>query len=421
MEHSLGQARDSKRFFYGWYMVGAGASLQFLLAGLMTQSFGAYVAVLQAERGWSKTALSGAAALQQMEAAILGPLLGWLIDRFGPQGIIRFGIVVFGCGLMLLSQTDSLLAFYGAFLVMAVGASCCGLFPINVALIHWFERWRARALSSMSIGLALGGISVPAVAWSLSTYGWRVTAFASGVIAIVVGLPIAMVIKRRPEDHGTTVDGLPSATPAVAGATAAHPAQRDFTAREALRTSAFWLLSLGHGFALFVVHAVSVHSITHMKQGLGYTLEQASFVYTLLTLSQIGGVCIGWLIGDRYEKRLIAAGCMLMHMTGLLLLTYAVNAAMVLAFAVLHGAAWGLRGPFMQALRADYFGRSAIGMILGLSLMIVVVGQVGGPMIAGAFADLTGNYRTGFTILALLAGLGSLFFVLATKPARPLK
>jgi len=421
MEHSLGQARDSKRFFYGWYMVGAGASLQFLLAGLMTQSFGAYVAVLQAERGWSKTALSGAAALQQMEAAILGPLLGWLIDRFGPQGIIRFGIVVFGCGLMLLSQTDSLLAFYGAFLVIAVGASCCGLFPINVALIHWFERWRARALSSMSIGLALGGISVPAIAWSLSTYGWRVTAFASGVIAIVVGLPLAMVIRRRPEDHGDTVDGLPPVTPAAGNTAGALDPRRDFTAGEALRTGAFWLLSLGHGFALFVVHAVSVHSITHMKQDLGYTLEQASFVYTLLTLSQIGGVCIGWLIGDRYEKRLIAAACMLMHMSGLLLLTYAFNAAMVLAFAVLHGAAWGLRGPFMQALRADYFGRSAIGMILGLSLMIVVVGQVGGPMIAGVLADLTGNYRTGFTILALLAGLGSLFFVLARKPERPLK
>ena len=421
MEHSLGQARDSKRFFYGWYMVGAGASLQFLLAGLMTQSFGAYVAVLQAERGWSKTALSGAAALQQMEAAILGPLLGWLIDRFGPQGIIRFGIVVFGCGLMLLSQTDSLLAFYGAFLVIAVGASCCGLFPINVALIHWFERWRARALSSMSIGLALGGISVPAIAWSLSTYGWRVTAFASGVIAIVVGLPLAMIIRRRPEDHGDTVDGLPPVTPAAGNTAGALDPRRDFTAGEALRTGAFWLLSLGHGFALFVVHAVSVHSITHMKQDLGYTLEQASFVYTLLTLSQIGGVCIGWLIGDRYEKRLIAAACMLMHMSGLLLLTYAFNSAMVLAFAVLHGAAWGLRGPFMQALRADYFGRSAIGMILGLSLMIVVVGQVGGPMIAGVLADLTGNYRTGFTILALLAGLGSLFFVLARKPERPLK
>src|SRR5919204_4833016 len=274
VENSLGQARDSKRFYYGWYMVGAGASLQFLLAGLMTQSFGAYVAVLQAERGWSKTALSGAAALQQMESAILGPALGWIIDKFGPQGVIRFGIVVFGGALMLLSQTDSLPAFYGAFLVMAIGASCCGLFPINVALIHWFDRWRARALSSMSIGLALGGISVPLVAWSLSNFGWRATAFASGVIAILVGFPLAMVIKRRPEDYGYTVDGLPPLAPAVTGAAAAPDPRRDFTAGEALRTSAFWLLSLGHGFALFVVHAVSVHSITHMKQGLGYTLEQ---------------------------------------------------------------------------------------------------------------------------------------------------
>src|SRR3982750_4970584 len=89
----------------------AGSAMQFLQSGLMTQSFGAYVAVLQAERGWSKTALSGAAALQQMESAMLGPLLGWFIDRFGPQGMIRVGVVIFGGGLMLLSQTDTLPAF----------------------------------------------------------------------------------------------------------------------------------------------------------------------------------------------------------------------------------------------------------------------------------------------------------------------
>jgi sugar phosphate permease len=261
---------------------------------------------------------------------------------------------------------------------------------------------------------------VPVVAWSLQTFGWRATAFSSGVIAIVVGFPLAMVIRRRPEDYGETVDGLaPKAY--VEGEPAQLGPRRDFTASEAVRTPAFWLLSLGHGFALLVVHAMSVHSITHMNQGLGYSVERASLVYTLLTLSQMGGVGIGWLIGDRYDKRLIAAICMLMHMTGLLLLTYAFTAAMVLAFAVLHGAAWGLRGPFMQALRADYFGRSAIGMILGLSLMIVVVGQIGGPMIAGVLADHTGNYRVGFTILALLAGLGSLFFVLAKKPELPLR
>src|SRR3954468_16773568 len=110
------------RIFYGWWMVAAGTGLQFLQSALLMQSFGAYVAVLRDDRGWSKTALSGAAALQQMEVAILGPVIGWAIDRFGPQGMIRVGVVLFGCGLMLLSQTDTLPTFYAAFIVIALGA-----------------------------------------------------------------------------------------------------------------------------------------------------------------------------------------------------------------------------------------------------------------------------------------------------------
>jgi sugar phosphate permease len=410
-----------RRIFHGWYMVAAATGLQFLQAGLMMQSFGAYVAVLSEERGWSKTALSGAAALHQMEVAVLGPALGWMLDRFGPRRFVRAGVVMFGLGLMGLSRVDTLPQFYAAFVLIALGVSCCGFFPLNVALIHWFERWRARAISSMSIGLALGGIMVPLVALSLQTYGWRATAFVSGIIAIVVGFPLASVIRNRPEDVGEVVDGVSPVHSLGERQTVEEPAAtRDFTAREALRTQAFWLLSLGHGFALFVVQAVVVHSIAHLKEGLGYSIEQAALVYMLVTVSQIGGVGIGWLIGDRYDKRLIAAACMLMHGTGLLLLTYAVYWPMVLGFAVLHGAAWGLRGPFMQALRADYFGRSAIGMILGLSFLVIMVGQIGGPMIAGLLADATGNYQAGFTLLALLAVLGSVFFLAARRPARPL-
>jgi MFS family permease len=403
-------------------MVGAGCGLQFLQAGLLHHAFGGYVAVLQDDRGWSKTALSGAAALQQMEAAILGPILGWIMDRFGPQGVIRVGVFLFGGGFMLLSRVETLLQFYAAFIVVALGSSLCGFFPVNVALIHWFERKRARALSAMSIGLALGGIFVPAVGWSLVTYGWRATAFASGVIAIVAGFPLAMVMRRRPEDHGETVDGLPPATDSKAHSVEQPVcASRDFTAREAVRTPAFWLLSLGHGFALFVVGAVSVHAIAHMKEALGYTVSAAAAIITLLTICQIVGVMVGWVIGERYEKRFIAAACMLMHALGLLCLTYATGLPWLVAFTALHGVAWGLRGPFMQAIRADYFGRSAIGMILGLSFMIIVIGQIGGPMIAGVLADATGNYRLGFTLLALLAALGSMFFVLAKRPARPLR
>jgi sugar phosphate permease len=409
-----------KRLFHGWWMVGAGCAMQFLQSCLLLQAFGAYVAILRDDMGWTKTQLAGAAALHQVEAAVLGPVLGWVIDRFGTQGVIRTGVVVFGIGFMLLSQIETLLGFYGAFIVVALGASLGGFFPLNVALIHWFERKRARALSSMQFGFALGGIAMPAVAWSLATYGWRPTAFASGVLIIVLGFPLSLVMRRRPEDFGERVDGEPAPAPQSASATdEPAPPTRDFTAREALHTPAFWLLALGHGFALFVVSAVNVHAITHMKEGLGYSLEAASFVILLQTLSQIGGIAAGWFVGDRYDKRMLSAACMFMHMAGLLSLTYAVNHAMVIAFAVMHGFGWGLRGPFMQALRADYFGRSAIGMILGLSFMIVVLGQIGGGMISGILADATGNYRAGFTVVALLAGLGSVFFLIARKPALP--
>ena len=363
----------------------------------MTQSFGAYFAVLRDDRGWTKTELSGAAALQQMEAAILGPLLGWFIDRFGPQGVIRAGVVMFGIGFMLLSYIDSLLAFYGAFVVIALGASLCGFFPLNVALIHWFERYRARALSSLPIGIALGGLTVPLVAWSLATYGWRATAFASGIITIV-GRPAALdghsgAARRTTAKWSRRNRFAPGGRKACRGR---NRSARDFTAREALRTPAFWLLSLGHGFALFVVHAVNVHAITHMKEGLGYTIEAASFVIMLLTL--VAARRRGDRLADRRPLRQapplrrLHAGP---HGRAAASSPTRRGAAMIVAFAVLHGTAWGLRGPFMQAIRADYFGRSAIGMILGLSFMIIVIGQIGGPMIAGILADMTGNYRAG--------------------------
>jgi MFS family permease len=146
-------------------------------------------------------------------------------------------------------------------------------------------------------------------------------------------------------------------------------------------------------------------------------VAQASFFITLMTMGQAAGVGIGVLIGDRFDKRYVAAACMLMHGAGLLMLTYAVHTLMLLAFAALHGVAWGLRGPFMQAIRADYFGRQAIGMIMGLSAAVIALGQIAGPLVAGAAADTFGNYRIGFTLLALTAAFGSLLFILARKPA----
>ena len=405
-----------KNVFYGWRIVAAGSVINALISAFLNQSFGAYVAVLTEEKGWSKTALSGAASVRPVEAAFLGPVLGWTMDRFGAQRMIRMGVILLGLGFMLLSQIDTLVGLYLAFLVIALGSSFCGNFPLNVVVIHWFEKKRARALSAGWLGSAAGGLIVPLIAWGMHVYGWRAAAFASGLIFIIASWPLAKVMRGRPEDMGETVDGLPP-EPTKKGEPAAKPShERGHTAKEALLGAPFWLISFGHCFALFAVIAVNVHAISHIKESLNYTISEAALYYTLVLVFQVGGIFLGWVLGDKYDKRHIAACCMFAHMAGLLLLAYATGPVMLVLFTALHGTAWGLRGPFMAAMRADYFGRKEIGMILGLSALVVVLGQVGGPMLAGVLADMFGNYRAAFTVLALMAGGGSVFFLVLKKP-----
>jgi MFS family permease len=416
--------------YYGWRMAAAGAGLQFLVSALLVQAFGAYVAVLAAEFGWSRTALAGGAAIQSLEGALIGPVLGWLIDRIGPRAVVRAGVVTFALGFLAFSTVETIPGFYAAVTLIAIGGSMSGYFPLSVCLMHFFERRRARALSLMSLGLAAGGLALPLLSWSIAAFGWRATCVGAAGVILVLGWPLASVLRRHPSEVGQEVDGEPRpATPAhPSPAPSVHPTppptpvpapamKEGLTASQALRTQAFWLLAIGHGLALLVVTAVNVHAISHMKQELGYSLPQASFIITLMTVAQGAGMLLGAAVGDRWSKRHIAALCMVAHMVGLLMLAYAVHVSMLVVFAVLHGMAWGLRGPLMQALRADFFGVREIGMIMGLSAVVISIGQVVGPLVAGLAYDWTGHYQSGFVLLALLAGGGSVMFLRARPPA----
>ena len=276
-------------------------------------------------------------------------------------------------------------------------------------------------MSTVMLGMVLGGFVAPVVAWSLQTYGWRRTAFVSGVLALLVGWPLAGQLHRRPADLGQHVDGIdPQAPGTAAAATTATPRTvvRDATVREALRSRTFWLLGLGHASSLLVVSTINVHAITHIKEGLGYSLTQAASILTVQTVAYGVGVFASGVLGDRWNKAHMSAGCLLLHALALVTLAHAMSWGAVLAAGMAHGFAWGLRGPLMNALRADHFGRESIGTILGLSMLIVLLGQVGGPLIAGVLADATGSYRLGFTVLAALAGLGSCFFMMVPRSPR---
>ena len=417
------------RVFYGWWIVASGFSIQMLVTSLVLHSFTAYFPLLQAQFGWSRTLLSGAFSLSRAESGLLGPVQGWLIERLGPRTVTRLGIVMLGVGFMLFSRIDSVLSYYLTFALMAIGASLATYLTVSSTVVNWFIKKRALAIGLTMSGFGFGGLLVPIVAWSLLTFGWRDTAFYSGVLVLLLGLPIAQIMRRTPEEYGYLPDGdverAPDQMPAShladerATAAAVGEGNADFTLREAMRTSSFWLLSVGHGLAVLTVGAVSLHLIPHVVDSVGLSIQTAAGAVATMTAFNIVGQLGGGFLGDRVNKRALAAGCMLLHSAAMIILAYATSIVPVFIFAVMHGLAWGTRGPMMTTIRADYFGRTHFASIMGFSSLIVMLGMIGGPLFAGIMADITDSYTTGFVVIAILTATGSVFFALSSRPNQP--
>ena len=185
-----------RNLFVGWWLLGAAVAVQVLPASFLMHSYSAYAVVMQLEFGWSITVFATAFAAQQLVFGLLGPFQGWLLLRFGPQRMIRVGLVIFALGLALLSQVRDLPLFYIALLIASCGGSLAGFLSLNTAVVNWFIRHRSLALAMIQIGISAGGLIAPAIAWSLTTQGWRFTALVSAVLALLVGLPLAMLIRE---------------------------------------------------------------------------------------------------------------------------------------------------------------------------------------------------------------------------------
>ena len=411
--------RPRGRVFHGWWIVSGAAGIQFLSGSLWMQSFGAYNALLQADFGWSSTVIGGAFALTRIESGLLGPLQGWLVDRFGPRLILRVGLVAFAVGFMLFGTMNSIAMFYASFALIALGSSLGGFATLMVSIVNWFNRHRAKAVAVSQLGYSFGGLCVPIVILSLEMFGWRTTALGSGVVVLLLGLPLVQLVRHRPDEIGDVPDGTSEPAPS---ATPHHQSVPDFTTRQALATRAFWFISIGHALALLTVSTAMAYTVPHLAQhgGLEFTLRQAGYVVALMTACQMGGQLLGGWLGDRVEKHLLCVGCMIAHGTGFLLLALASNIGMVVAFAILHGLGWGVRGPLMVALRADYFGTTSFGTIMGFSSLIVMLGMTAGPLVAGIMADMSGSYVSGFALLGSCSLLGAILFAAAKRPRPPL-
>lgn len=401
-----------KKLFYGWWIVLAGFCLQMLQGALLFHGFGAYILPLQGEFGWKRAEISGVFSMVRAESGLLGPLQGWLISRFGPRCIMQVGMTLFGAGFWLLAEIDSLISLYLSFALIALGASLGGFMSISSTIANWFVRRRSIALGLMLAGMGMGGTLVPLLIHAIATLGWRATAQISGAVIVVLGLPLAQIMRWRPEDHGYAPDG-----DGTAGSEEELAEEPSFTVRQALRTPAFWLLSLGHGSALLAVGTVLTHQIPHMVEGLGMSQQAAAVNVALLVWVVMVGQLTGGYVGDRVNKRLVMFVCMWLHVGGLLVFALADSAWEARLFAMLHGTAWGVRGTLINAIRADYFGRVSYAAITGYATLIIMIGMTLGPLFAGFMYDWQGHYQTAFIVLAVLVGLGSGAFLAARKPA----
>lgn len=404
--------------FFGWKIAIASAIILALQSSLILQAFGNYSVVLQDRFGWSKTTISVAYSFNRAESGLLGPLHGWMLQRFGTKRVMQVGAVVIVIGFAWFSQINSPLWFVVSFFVIAVGAGLTGFMTVNTEVVHWFERHRAKALSLTGLGIAAGGLFAPFFVIALTQLGWRTTAVISGLLLGSVTLALSQMFGSSPAERGLPLDGIEKPSLTIERGVAPMPMVH-LTAHQALRTSTFWYLAIGHAAALLVVGSVIAHLSLFLTEEKGYTLQGVSYVLAGITVTQIMGIAAGGVLGDRLDKRWLSTGAMFGHVTGLLMLTFATSAIMIFGFVVLHGLAWGMRGSLMSAMRADYFGSTAFAQIMGYTSIVLMFGMVGGPLLTGIMADITGSYEIGFMILAALASVGSVTFLLAKPPSPP--
>jgi len=406
-------AASSPRRFLGWDTVVGGATLQTLHTALFFASFGVYVVAWNEDLGWSRTATSTGFAIATIVGGALSILIGRLLDRVGVRRVVAAGLAGFIVALLSLSFATTIVHFYLAMAAWGLAIAMSGFLSITTAVVPWFAARRSTAIALMTLGVSIGGLFVPLIADAVLAWGWRTTLRAEALLLAVLIVPIIILMRKPPEAYGQEPDG-PGATRAKVGGGSA--AGESLTLAAALRTRAFWLLAVGHASALVLVNAVNVHLVPALVEGGSFDLARAARVVTVMTLVTGVGQLMGGPIGDRFDKRKVATIAMWTHAMAFALLAVEANLWTGFAFAGLHGFAWGVRGPLMTSLRADYFGAKYFASIMGVTMTILMAGQLAGPIVAGFLADLTGSYQPAFFTLAVFGAVASFAYWFARPP-----
>ena len=404
--------------FYGWRMVAAASALRVLGSGLHSFGFTVFFLPLSQDLGLSRTATSLAFSLARAEGAIEGPIVGHLLDRYGPKPVMLAAVLLMGIGYMVLSMVDSYTTFLIVYLGLISLAHSGGFMHAPMVLINtWFIRKRARAITISSAAFGLGGVLIaPCLSIIVHVWGWRWGAITAGLLFLFVGLPLCSTIRRSPESMGLLPDGeahLPRERGTGATEVASH-FESDVTVGEALRSFAFWASVIGAGIRNAAYHAVSVHFIPLMVwKGLNQH-EAALLLSGLAFLGMASTLLFGWLADKANKPRMLAlilfagAGSTLLPIYGNSLPLLALFTMLFASVEATYSVGWALVG--------DLFGRKHYAKIRGYMSLFYTWGGVAGPVVAGAIFDRWATYEPLLWTLTVLFVMSGCFYGAMMKP-----
>jgi len=404
-----------RRLFYGWWIVVACFFISLYVGGVVFYGFTTLIEPLADEFGWSYTQISFAASLRGMEMGILAPLVGMLVDRWGPRRLLFGGLIIASLGLMLLSRTTSLGMFYGAFVLMAIGMSTCSSTVVMTAVANWFRRKIGIATGIMICGYGFSGLLIPVIVNLIDTYEWRMTLALLTIGLLAVCLPLSLLVRHKPEQYGYLPDGEMSNIAISNSLNTAQTVEVDVGAKQAVKSRTFWHIALALMCQFVILSAVVTHVMPYLSS-IGFTRAISGLVAAGIPLASIGGrLGLGWL-GDKVDKRRVAAGAFALMCGGLLCFGFisAGDTRLLVTFLILFGIGYGGNNTLRASLIREFFGRSKFGTIHGFTVGIMALGTIAGPPLAGYVFDNWGSYQPIWFVFAGLAVVALL--TVATTP-----
>jgi MFS family permease len=388
------------------------AALAFIILGFtrgLHSSFGVFYVALLDNFSWSRGATAGVFSLVLAVDAILSPIVGTLLDRFGTKRIVFSGCLVLAAGLFLSSAIDSLWEFYIFFgLVSAIGITFTGMVPHVFLISEWFASNRGSAIGFVYAGTGLGIlILAPLSEWLLSTWGWAPAFQTFAAILLIALLPLVGFFYQ----HGPHGEKLRAKKGSKGD-------ENQWTAKLALRSLQFWLLFFARICAAAGTTVIVAHQVAHVVD-VGYSKLLAASIFGFAGITSSFGRVVFGFIADLLTKQAAYTLNIAMTVVGvgaLMILRDPGQTWLLYVYVIFFGIGFGSRAVIFSALTADLFSGKGFGSILGYSTVAVGAGGALGSWLGGALHDWTGSYLISVALSTLVLVCSDVCIWLAAVP-----